>query len=141
MTPPAAGINASRETAEKLATGNDDFPSASPTSHTETTSKPIPPPDVGLQAYVQILGGFCLMFNAWGLVLAYGTFQSYVRMLFAHLLGRADTHLSMKPHLLHHSRLRLPLLHGSAAYKLSCSYSTEGSVVGYSMLGICGPFC
>jgi MFS family permease len=37
----------------------------------------IPPPDVGLIAWLQILGGFLLMFNAWGLVLAYGSFQAY----------------------------------------------------------------
>ena len=45
------------------------------------TEKPhsviIPPADTGLTAYLQILGGFLLMFNTWGLVLTYGTFQSY----------------------------------------------------------------
>ncbi|ETN42787.1 uncharacterized protein HMPREF1541_01945 [Cyphellophora europaea CBS 101466] len=39
--------------------------------------KAIPPPDVGFRAYLQILGGFFLMFNTWGIVLTYGTFQSY----------------------------------------------------------------
>lgn len=36
-----------------------------------------PPPDVGIVPWLQVLAGFFLMFNAWGIVLSYGTFQSY----------------------------------------------------------------
>jgi hypothetical protein len=39
--------------------------------------KPVHPADTGLIANLQILGGFLLMFNTWGLILTYGTFQSY----------------------------------------------------------------
>lgn len=64
--------------AEKAATGHDD--SSADTDETQTPSKPIPPPDIGLQAYLQILGGFFLMFNTWGIVLTFGTFQSFVNL-------------------------------------------------------------
>jgi hypothetical protein len=37
----------------------------------------IPPPDVGLQAWLQILCGFFLMLNSWGIVVSYGSFQTY----------------------------------------------------------------
>jgi MFS family permease len=37
----------------------------------------LPPTDVGLVAWLQVLGGFFLMFNSWGIVLSYGVFQSY----------------------------------------------------------------
>ena len=35
------------------------------------------PPDVGVQPWVQVAAGFLLMFNAWGIVLSFGTFQTY----------------------------------------------------------------
>lgn len=38
---------------------------------------PGPPPDGGLQAWLQILGGFAIFFNTWGLIATYGVFQSY----------------------------------------------------------------
>ncbi|KAF2093803.1 MFS general substrate transporter [Rhizodiscina lignyota] len=37
----------------------------------------IHPPDVGILPWLQVLGGFFLMFNGWGIVVAYGTFQTY----------------------------------------------------------------
>lgn len=47
----------------------------SPAEKTEEHNKAIPPPDVGLKPWLQVVGGFCLMFNNWGLVVAFGTFQ------------------------------------------------------------------
>ncbi|KAK9778625.1 putative Major facilitator superfamily domain-containing protein [Seiridium cardinale] len=35
------------------------------------------PPDGGLTAWLQVLGSFCLYWNTWGLVNAYGVFQTY----------------------------------------------------------------
>ena len=42
------------------------------------------------RAYRALFGGFLLMFNSWGLVNAFGTFQSFYRM---HLLVSTDTKL------------------------------------------------
>lgn len=42
------------------------------------------------RAYRALLGGFLLMFNSWGLVNAFGTFQSFYR---THLLMTTDTKL------------------------------------------------
>ncbi|KPI44807.1 putative transporter MCH4 [Cyphellophora attinorum] len=36
-----------------------------------------PPPDGGLQAWLQVLAGFSIFFNTWGLIATYGVFQSY----------------------------------------------------------------
>ncbi|KAH8645392.1 MFS general substrate transporter [Xylariales sp. PMI_506] len=41
------------------------------------TNVVLPPTDVGLVPWLQVLGGFLLMFNSWGIVVSYGTFQSY----------------------------------------------------------------
>ena len=42
------------------------------------TSEPlIPPADAGLQPWLQVVGGFFLMFNAWGNVVTWGIYQSY----------------------------------------------------------------
>ncbi|SMR54570.1 unnamed protein product [Zymoseptoria tritici ST99CH_1E4] len=38
-----------------------------------------PPPDGGLTAWLQVLGGFFLFFNTWGLINAFGTFQTYYK--------------------------------------------------------------
>lgn len=35
------------------------------------------PPDVGLQPWLQVIVGHFLMFNAWGIVVSYGSFQTY----------------------------------------------------------------
>jgi hypothetical protein len=61
---------------EKSATGDNASPVA--INQHELPKQPIPPPDVGVRAHLQILGGFFTMFNAWGITLSYGTFQSYV---------------------------------------------------------------
>lgn len=37
----------------------------------------IPPPDVGLRAWLQVLCGFILMLNTWGIIVSYGSFQTY----------------------------------------------------------------
>ena len=37
----------------------------------------IPPPDRGLQPWLQVIAGHFLMFNNWGLVVSWGTFQTY----------------------------------------------------------------
>ncbi|PSR80204.1 major facilitator superfamily domain-containing protein [Coniella lustricola] len=34
-------------------------------------------PDGGLQAWLQVLGGFFIYFNTWGLMISFGVFQSY----------------------------------------------------------------
>jgi hypothetical protein len=62
--------------ADEEKTSPDQHPLSNTTSPPGPT-KPIHPSDTGLIAYLQILGGFLLMFNTWGLILTYGTFQSY----------------------------------------------------------------
>ncbi|KAI1097696.1 monocarboxylate permease-like protein, mch4 [Jackrogersella minutella] len=41
------------------------------------TDGPPPPPNGGLIAWLQVAGGFVLFFNTWGLVSAFGVFQTY----------------------------------------------------------------
>ncbi|KAK4548824.1 hypothetical protein LTR36_008597 [Oleoguttula mirabilis] len=36
-----------------------------------------PPPDGGLTAWLQVLGGYFIFFNTWGLINAFGVFQTY----------------------------------------------------------------
>jgi MFS family permease len=36
-----------------------------------------PPPDGGVTAWLQVLGGYFLFFNTWGLINAFGVFQTY----------------------------------------------------------------
>ena len=38
---------------------------------------PPPPPDGGLTAWLQVLAGFFIFFNTWGLINAFGVFQTY----------------------------------------------------------------
>src|ERR1700755_2525259 len=42
-----------------------------------STQTNIPPPEVGLQPWLQVLCGFFLMLNTWGIVVSYGSFQTY----------------------------------------------------------------
>ena len=42
----------------------------------------LPPPDVGFRPWLQVTGGFFLMFNTWGIVVAFGTFQVNERSQF-----------------------------------------------------------
>lgn len=37
----------------------------------------LPPTDVGVTPWLQVFGGFFLMFNSWGLIVSHGTFQAY----------------------------------------------------------------
>jgi MFS family permease len=41
------------------------------------TPELLPPTYTGLLPWLQVLGGFFLMFNSWGIAVSYGTFQSY----------------------------------------------------------------
>lgn len=43
-----------------------------------------PPPDGGLTAWLQVLGGYFLFFNTWGLINAFGVFQTYYK---SHLIA------------------------------------------------------
>jgi hypothetical protein len=43
----------------------------------DTGKEPGPPPDGGLQAWVQVVLGHLVMFNTWGYVNSYGVFQSH----------------------------------------------------------------
>ncbi|KAK5165361.1 uncharacterized protein LTR77_008890 [Saxophila tyrrhenica] len=40
-------------------------------------SKDVPPPDAGFRPWLQVVAGFILMFNAWGVVVSYGAFQTF----------------------------------------------------------------
>ena len=46
-------------------------------SRTSATTDPGPPPDGGLQAWLQVLSGHLITFNLWGYISSYGVFQSY----------------------------------------------------------------
>lgn len=53
---------------------------ASPVNSTGEDDKkpaegPSPPPDGGLDAWLQVVGGFCLFFNTWGILNAFGVYQ------------------------------------------------------------------
>ncbi|KAK4556128.1 hypothetical protein LTR86_006825 [Recurvomyces mirabilis] len=52
----------------------------STTSYPPKPAKPMgpgPPPDGGLTAWLQVLGGYFLFFNTWGLINAFGVFETY----------------------------------------------------------------
>ncbi|KIX94748.1 uncharacterized protein Z520_09438 [Fonsecaea multimorphosa CBS 102226] len=52
--------------------------------HVDVGTAPIPPPDVGLQPWLQVIAGHFLMFNSWGLVVSFGSFQTYYTTPIAH---------------------------------------------------------
>lgn len=54
---------------------NDDMPVREKSTNEEESS--LRPTDVGLMPWLQVVGGYFLMFNNWGLVMSYGTFQTY----------------------------------------------------------------
>lgn len=62
---------------------NEKFNSSSPDSPTSDQNTPQhlasvgPPPNGGLTAWLQVLAGFLLFFNSWGIVNAFGEFQTY----------------------------------------------------------------
>ncbi|POS68851.1 major facilitator superfamily transporter [Diaporthe helianthi] len=58
------------------------FSQEKPSSHASQQtciSPPSPPtaPDGGSRAWLQVLGGFIIYFNTWGLMISFGVFQSY----------------------------------------------------------------
>ncbi|KAH8906314.1 MFS general substrate transporter [Coniochaeta sp. PMI_546] len=54
--------------------GDDTTPDPAPPSQDPAFS---PPPDGGLQAWLQVLGGFSVMVATWGLVNTFGVYQTY----------------------------------------------------------------
>jgi MFS family permease len=51
-------------------------------NHNEAQTLPVaqipgPPPDGGLMAWLQVVGGFFALFNSWGVVNAFGAYESY----------------------------------------------------------------
>lgn len=70
--------------------GHEEAPSTSPNDQTQlekgaddksSSSPPLPspgpPPNGGFRAWLHVLGGFMLYFNTWGLLNAFGVFQTY----------------------------------------------------------------
>ncbi|OAP64289.1 hypothetical protein AYL99_00261 [Fonsecaea erecta] len=62
----------------------DDPPGEQGQENVNVGALPIPPPDVGLQPWLQVIAGHFLMFNSWGLVVSYGSFQTYYTTQIAH---------------------------------------------------------
>lgn len=101
-----------------------ELPTSTPVPHDEVVA--IAPPDGGLRAWLNVLGGFLILFASFGLVTAYGVFQAYykqVRQLFdpfssLQQLTSFEAGLLARPlrkcHLLDRLRSALPLLrHGA----------------------------
>jgi hypothetical protein len=55
---------------------NDDPEKAAPAASL-AASVPSPPPDGGLQAWLAVLGGFCMVFASFGWINCIGVFQDY----------------------------------------------------------------
>lgn len=66
---PAPSHDSSSETDVEL----DNLPPAA--EKVPPAASDLPSVDVGLKPWLQVLGGFFLMFNTWGLVVAFGSFQ------------------------------------------------------------------
>lgn len=87
--PPSVGVHSSSGNSEKSvehhqisSAENHVNPPASDSAKTEqpvatTASGPPPPPDGGLLAWLHVLGAFFLFFNSWGILNAFGVFQTY----------------------------------------------------------------
>ncbi|OCK73131.1 monocarboxylate permease-like protein, mch4 [Lepidopterella palustris CBS 459.81] len=58
-------------------TVNTEQPLAPTSGPPPPTSGPPPPPNGGLVAWLQVAAGFVLFFNTWGLISAFGVFQTY----------------------------------------------------------------
>lgn len=53
-----------------------DVPAVDKPASPETESAgPQPHPDGGIEAWLQVPGGFCLFFNSWGILNAFGVYQ------------------------------------------------------------------
>ncbi|KAI1770472.1 MFS general substrate transporter [Hypoxylon cercidicola] len=61
-------------TTEKSANGQTELESAAPAP---PRTGPPPPPNGGLVAWLHVVGGFMLFFNTWGILNAFGVFQTY----------------------------------------------------------------
>ncbi|GEM11995.1 MFS monocarboxylate transporter [Rhodotorula toruloides] len=57
-----------------------ELPTSTPIPHDEVVA--IAPPDGGLRAWLNVLGGFLILFASFGLVTAYGVFQAYYKQAF-----------------------------------------------------------
>lgn len=51
---------------------------------------PAPPPDGGTTAWLQVLGGYFLFFNTWGLINAFGVFQTYYKATLISDMSNSD---------------------------------------------------
>ena len=56
------------------------------------TSSTSPPPNGGLQAWLHVLGAFMLWFNSWGILNAFGVFQTYYES--GHLFTKSSSDIS-----------------------------------------------
>ncbi|KAG5360740.1 putative transporter MCH4 [Yarrowia sp. B02] len=76
-TPHLAGLNEPSEPTERPS-GDSNVDSNLENTPTLT---PCPPqfPDGGLEAWLQVFGGFCILFNSWGVTTTMGVYQSYYR--------------------------------------------------------------
>ncbi|KAF2094341.1 MFS general substrate transporter [Rhizodiscina lignyota] len=69
-----------------------EVPSTQPGVETNGTSPPPVPPDGGTIAWIQVLSGWCLFFNSYGLLNSFGAFQKYYQ---SHLLeGSSASNIS-----------------------------------------------
>ena len=57
--------------------GQDEASVSSGVAIAGSTQHEVAPPDVGLMPWLQVLGGFFVMFNSWGLLLSFGSYQTY----------------------------------------------------------------
>ncbi|KIV88723.1 hypothetical protein PV10_08377 [Exophiala mesophila] len=47
------------------------------TQKEDESSHVLHPPDIGIRPWLQVVAGFLLMFNTWGMIFSFGTFQTY----------------------------------------------------------------
>lgn len=68
-----------KQSVEKQPVGPTPQPNDVPTAGANKSPGPgpPPPPNGGLQAWLHVLGGFMLFFNTWGILNAFGVFQTY----------------------------------------------------------------
>ncbi|KAI0887626.1 MFS general substrate transporter [Annulohypoxylon maeteangense] len=64
-------------TSEKVDVENANASPAAPAAPEPPRTGPPPPPNGGLVAWLHVLGGFMLFFNTWGILNAFGVFQTY----------------------------------------------------------------